>query len=175
MNAEHRLNHAPPPKSGVYFFFVRFPEWSLFFPFSLGQNEFKLIELYNYPSHLSLYFSPVHKIIIFIVHNFPLQISSLFINYPRLYLSLSCFSYLPIPFCHRHITSPNDLWSTLPSIIHPFSSTFVFGQYAPVDNLRFHQKTRKFSPRLPHLSFSILPFVYVWVTYVLCYVAFFPI
>lgn len=67
----------------------------------LGQNEFKLIELYNYPSPLaSLYFPHVHKFIFFIVHKFALQLFSLLINYPRLPIII-LFSFI---FLSRLVT-----------------------------------------------------------------------
>jgi len=128
--------------------------------------EFKLIELYNYSSHLtSFYFFLCIKswfslCIIFRLHPF-----ILLINYPRLYLSLSCFSYLPIPPRHRHITrSSNDLWRFL--VTSNFSSSTRANTHWPTISLLHKKKENHtnsiYSPVLdyPH-SFSFGTFVYI--------------
>jgi len=97
------------PKFGISFFFARFPERLLFLSFPLPTRSAifvgsKRIQTYrnvqlSIPSCRLLFFLPVHKIIIFIVHIFPLLFSS---NISRLPIIILFSFHLPIRPRHRH-------------------------------------------------------------------------
>lgn len=124
-------------------------------PFSLptsgtGQNEFKLIELYNYPFIFPFIFLPCIKSVFLLCIISPLRLSSLYFNYPRLYLSLSCFSYLLIPPTYN---KPNDfLVSSSPLSSTRFMSIRTGRQFLP--SIKKQNRINSIPPRLPHLSFS---------------------
>jgi len=78
-----------------------------------SRNEFKLIELYNHTSHFVLYFSSVHKIIIFNVHNIP--------PHPTYLLSFSLHIIIPFFLFSYHALFPT---STTP-LTFPIVACFI--------------------------------------------------
>ena len=86
-------------------FFARFPEWSFSCPFLYQQpqilsseNEFKLIELYNYSFLLLPFiFLPCIKSLFSLCILSPYNYNSLLLSTILVYLSLSCFLLLSYP------------------------------------------------------------------------------
>lgn len=139
-------------------------------PFSLhtrthflsGQNKFKLIEMYNYPSSLTFpFFFSCIKIIIFIVHIF---FSYNFLPFHQLFSSTYHYPvflfHLPIPPRHRHITTQMTFDVVY---FHPPSPStrpfFVLCQYASAENPRPPpSKSRNSYKNSIYSSFDFLTF-----------------